>query len=184
MKSKLHQKYKDEVVPELIKEFDYDNEMETPKVEKVVVNVGYGKKKDNKDYIETVEQTLRNITGQKPVHNRAKKSISNFNIQQGEKIGVSATLRGREMYEFLYKLINLTFPRTKDFRGISPESFDENGNYSVGIEQSVAFPEVEVEDMDKVHGMQIAVTTTADTEEEGFALLDKLGFPFKKEDNN
>lgn len=182
MKSKLYQKYKEEVVPELIKEFGYDNEMETPKVEKVIVNVGYGKKKDNKDFIETVDKTLRDITGQNPVHNQAKKSISNFNIQQGEKIGASVTLRGKQMYEFLYKLINLTFPRTKDFRGISPDSFDQNGNYSVGLKQSVAFPEVEVEDMNKVHGMQIAVTTTANSEEEGFALLDKLGFPFKKED--
>jgi large subunit ribosomal protein L5 len=181
-KVELKRKYKQEVVPELKDDLDYDNVMEVPKIEKVTVNVGYGDKKDDTEFVETVEEDLARITGQKPVHNKANQAISNFDIRKGDKVGVSVTLRGDEMYEFLYKLINLTLPRTKDFRGIKPNAFDKNGNYSLGLEESVAFPEVEVDDMDLVHGVQIAVTTSADNEEEGFALLDKLGFPFKDED--
>lgn len=182
--TQLEQEYKQEVIPTLKEELGYENEMEVPEIKKVTINVGYGDKKDNKEYVETVEEDLEKITGQKPVHNEAHQAVSSFNIREGEKIGASVTLRGDEMYEFLYKLIHLTLPRTKDFRGIKPDAFDNSGNYSLGLEESIAFPEVEVDDMDLVHGVQVAITTTADNKKEGFALLDKLGFPFKDGDDN
>ncbi|MFB6225730.1 MAG: 50S ribosomal protein L5 [Candidatus Paceibacteria bacterium] len=179
----LKKKYNEEIVPTLQEELGLDNEMEVPRVEKVIVNVGYGNKKDDKEYVNKVEETLRAITGQQPVHNKARQSISNFDIRKGDKIGSSVTLRGENMYEFLFRLIHFTLPRTKDFKGLDPDSFDGNGNYSLGIEEAVAFPESNFEDMDNVHGVQIAVNTTADNDKQGYELLDNLGFPFKEEDN-
>ncbi|MFB6181816.1 MAG: 50S ribosomal protein L5 [Candidatus Magasanikbacteria bacterium] len=175
----LKQKYNEEVLPNLREELGLNNEHEAPKLKKIVVNVGYGDDKDNKEYVNKVTETLRKITGQEPVQNEAKQSISNFDIRKGDKIGVSVTLRGENMYEFLYKLIHLTLPRTKDFKGLDPDSFDDNGNYSIGIEEASAFPESNFEDMDLMHGVQIAINTTAKDEEEGYKLLSELGIPFK-----
>jgi len=182
--TELKQKYNKEVLPNLKESLDLENKMEVPKISKVIVNVGFGNKKDNNEYVNKVEETLRAITGQDPVYNEAKQSISNFDLRKGDKIGASVTLRGNDMYNFLYKLIHLTLPRTKDFKGLDPDSFDESGNYSIGIGESTAFPESNFEDMDLVHGLQIAVNTTADNRKEGYELLKKLGFPFKDKENN
>ena len=180
MESALYTQYKDVVAPALKEQFGYANIMQVPKIEKVTVNVGYGRQAKDKAYIENVDNTLRMITGQKPVHNKAKKSISNFKIREGMEIGASVTLRGARMYEFLYRLINLTFPRVRDFRGISPKSFDKQGNYSFGLRENIAFPEINADAIEKIHPLEIVVTTTAGNKEEGFALLEKLGFPFQE----
>lgn len=177
--SVLATQYKEQVVPALKEQFGYKNIMQVPSVEKVTINVGYGKKHKDKAYIETVEETLRAISGQKPVHNKAVKSISNFKIREGMDIGCSVTLRGEAMYEFLFKLIHTALPRVRDFRGISPKSFDRQGNYSLGIKESIAFPEITADSIDKIHPLQIVVTTSATNREEGRALLEKLGFPFR-----
>lgn len=179
MSSVLATQYKEKVVPVLKEQFGYKNVMEVPKIKKVTINVGYGRKHKDKAYIENVDKTLRVISGQKPVHNKASKSISNFKIREGMDIGCSVTLRGDAMYDFLYKLIHVTLPRVRDFRGISPKSFDRQGNYSLGIKESIAFPEVTVESLDKIHPLQIVITTNAENAAEGKALLEKMGFPFR-----
>ena len=180
MKSQLYTIYKQTVVPALKQERGYKNVMQVPKIDKVVLNVGYGRQSKDKNYIDRVDHTLNLITGQRPIRNKAKKSISNFKIREGMEIGSSVTLRGPQMYNFLYKLINLTFPRVRDFRGISPKSFDGQGNYSIGFKEQLAFPEIGCEAADIIHGLQIVVSTTARTNEEGRALLEKMGFPFNK----
>ena len=179
MKSILYKHYKETVIPALKKELGYKNVMQVPRVEKVVLNVGYGKHVKDKKYIEHVEKTLAMVSGQKPVHNKTTKSISNFKIRSGMSIGASVTMHGDKMYEFLYKLVNLAFPRVRDFRGISPKSFDRQGNYSVGLKEQLAFPEITAEMNDIIHGLEITIVTNAKTKEEGLALLKKLGFPFK-----
>ena len=179
MNSLLYKHYKETVVPALKKELGYKNVMQAPRVEKVVLNVGYGKHVKEKKYIDHVEKTLTMVSGQKPVHNKTTKSISNFKIRSGMSIGASVTMRGESMYEFLYKLVNLAFPRVRDFRGISPKSFDRQGNYSVGLKEQLAFPEITAEMNDIIHGLEITIVTNAKTKEEGLALLKKLGFPFK-----
>lgn len=179
MKPVLYKHYKEVVVPALKKELGYKNVMQVPRIEKVVLNVGYGKHVKEKNYIEHVEKTLAMISGQKPIHNKTTKSISNFKIRSGMAIGASVTMRGDKMYEFLYKLINLTLPRVRDFRGISPKSFDRKGNYSVGLREQLAFPEITAEMHDIIHGLEITVCTNAKSKEEGLALLKKVGFPFK-----
>lgn len=171
--------YKTKVIPALREKFGYKNVMEVPRVAKVVLNVGYGRHVKENAYIENVEKTLSLITGQKPVHNKATQSISNFKIRQGMRIGASVTLRGPTMYEFLYRLINLTFPRVRDFRGITKKSFDKKGNYTIGFKENIAFPEIHTESLDLIHGMELTVHTTADNRDEGYALLKALGFPFK-----
>lgn len=180
MNSPLYHMYKQTVVPALKSEGGYKNVMQVPKIKKVVLNVGYGRHAKDKQYIERVEKTLTLVTGQKPVRNKATKSISNFKIRQGMEIGSSVTLRGDRMYNFLYRLINLTFPRVRDFRGLSPKSFDKQGNYALGLKEQLAFPEISGEAADAIHGLQIIVSTSAKTQKEGFALLEKIGFPFKK----
>ncbi|MBT3816981.1 MAG: 50S ribosomal protein L5 [Candidatus Magasanikbacteria bacterium] len=179
MESVLYTQYKKEIAPALQKELEITNIMDVPKVDKVVINVGYGRHTKDKSFIENVEKTLCAITGQKPVHNLAKKSISNFKIREGADVGMSATLRGKQMYEFLYKLINLSFPRVRDFRGISIKGFDRKGNYTFGLKESIAFPEVDVEQIDKIHGLQVIISITADNKQQGLALLKKMGFPFQ-----
>lgn len=179
MNSVLHKHYTEVVVPALKKELGYKNVMQVPRIKKVVLNVGYGKHVKDKNYIERVEKTLAMVSGQKPIHNKTTKSISNFKIRSGMAIGASVTMRGEKMYEFLYKLINLAFPRVRDFRGISPKSFDRQGNYSVGLKEQLAFPEITAEMGDVIHGIEMTVVTNAKTKEEGLALLKKLGFPFK-----
>ena len=180
METELQKKYKTEVVPAMKQEFGYQNIMQVPKLKKVVINCGYGRHVKDNTYAEKVEKTLTLISGQKPIHNKAKKSISNFKVREGMNIGVSVTLRGQKMYEFLYKFINLTLPRVKDFRGLNPNSFDKSGNYTLGFKENLSFPEVSGEAQDFVHGLEITVNTTAENKEEGKALLQKIGFPFRK----
>ncbi len=180
MKSELYKIYKEEVVPALKEELGYANIMQVPKITKVVINVGYGRQVKDKAYIENVDKTLNLISGQRPKRNKATKSISNFKIREGMEIGSSVTLRGSAMYDFLYKLINLTFPRVRDFRGLSTSSFDGQGNYAIGFKEQLAFPEISGDAANMIHCLQVVVTTTAKSKKEGFALLEKIGFPFKK----
>ncbi|MDD2758274.1 MAG: 50S ribosomal protein L5 [Patescibacteria group bacterium] len=180
MMPNLYKKYKDEVVPELKKELGYKNVMQVPKITKVVVNVGVGKFLKEPNFIENVEKNLIKITGQKPVRTKSKKAISNFKIRENMDIGVVVTLRGPRMYYFLEKLLNVTFPRTRDFHGISDKSFDRQGNFSLGFKENLAFPEVKAGEVDKNHGLEIVFCTTAKSKEEGRMLLAKLGFPFAK----
>lgn len=180
MESVLYTQYKTNVIPALKEEFGYKNIMEVPKIDKVIVNVGYGKNVKDKAFIDMVEKTLRSITGQSPVHNKAKKSISNFKIREGQPVGASVTLRGKNMYEFLYKFVNLALPRVRDFRGLKSTCFDGKGNCSLGMNEHIAFPEVGTDNVEKIHGLEIVIATTAKNDKEGFSLLQKLGFPFKE----
>ncbi len=176
----LYKKYKEEIVPALKKELNFKSVMQVPRIKKVVLNVGVGKFVKEAQYITNVENTLAKITGQKPVRVKAKKSISNFKIREGMEIGVMVTLRGPRMYDFLEKLLSITFPRVRDFRGISGKSFDRKGNYTIGFRENLAFPEIKVEEIDKVHGLQITVNTAAKNSKDSKILLEKLGFPFVK----
>lgn len=180
MKSFLHTQYAKDAVPTLMKQLGYKNRMQAPALKKVVVNIGYGKNVKDKAFIEHVEKTLVVITGQKPVHNKAKKSISNFKIREGQPIGASVTLRGDRMYDFLYKFVHVTLPRVRDFRGLSKNGFDERGNYTVGFKEQVAFPEVTPASADKFYGLEVTVVTSAKSKAEGLALLSALGFPFRE----
>ncbi len=179
MESALYTHYKKTVVPALKQDFGFKNIMQVPKVTKVVLNVGYGRHAKEGPFIENVEKTLMAISGQKPVHNKAKKAISNFKTRLGMDIGMSVTLRGPRMYEFLYRLIHITFPRVRDFRGLSTTGFDKQGNFTVGFKENISFPESNIETPDKIHGLQVIVSTTAHNKAEGLALLRQLGFPFK-----
>lgn len=161
-------------------ELGYKNIHEVPKITKVVINAGIGRFIKEPHFIENVEKVLTNITGQKAVRTKAKQSISNFKIREGQEIGVMVTLRGPRMYDFLEKLLRVTFPRVRDFHGISDKAFDNQGNYTIGFKENVAFPEVKMEELDKVHGLQIIVATTAKNKNEGKVLLTHLGFPFAK----
>lgn len=174
----LYEKYKKEVVPALKEKLHFSNVMEVPKIKKVVVNAGIGRFVKESGFIENVEKSLSRITGQKPMRTKAKKAISNFKIREGQEIGVTVTLRGKRMYEFLEKLIRITFPRVRDFHGISPAGFDRQGNYTIGFKENVAFPEVKMEEIEKIHGLQVIINTNAQNKEEGLALLTELGFPF------
>lgn len=176
MKSNFIQFYNKEVVPVLKAELGYKNAMQVPKIKKVVINAGVGRFIKEPNYIENVEQTFSKITGQKPVRTKAKKSISNFKIREGMDIGVVVTLRGERMYHFLEKLVAITLPRVRDFRGLSESAFDNHGNYTMGLKENAAFPEIR--DIEKVHGMEVVINTTAKNKEECRLLLVKLGFPF------
>ena len=180
MESRLKKQYREQVVPALKEQFGYKNIMQVPKLEKIVLNVGYGRNLKDAGFIENVEKTLRAITGQSPVHNKAKKSISNFKIREGMKVGISVTLRGQKMYDFIDKLTSVTLPRVRDFRGINPKSFDKTGNFTLGFKEHIAFPEIKGDSIEKIHGLEVIINTSANTKEEGQALLEKLGFPFKK----
>ena len=174
----LYEQYK-KIKSELKAELGYTNIMQVPAVKKIVVNVGYGRHVKDNAYIENVANTLTSITGQKPVRNKTTKSISNFKIREGMEIGMSVTLRGPAMYSFLHKLIHITFPRVRDFRGISVKNFDRQGNYSIGFKENIAFPEIGIDAIDKIHGLQVVISTSAKNQKEGQALLSKLGFPFR-----
>ena len=180
MKINLYEKYKKEVVPALQKELGYKNIMQVPKIKKVVLNAGIGRFLKEPRYIDNVENTLSKITGQKPMRTKAKKSISNFKLREGMEIGVAVTLRGTRMYQFLDKLVSITLPRVRDFRGLSEKSFDKNGNYTIGFKENMAFAEIKAEDIEKVHGLQITINTNAKNKAEGKALLTHMGFPFTK----
>ena len=178
--SVLANEYQEEILPQLMEKFDYDNVMQAPKLEKVVVNVGLGDAKEDTKLLDTVVDEIARITGQSPTVTRAKKSIANFKIREGMPVGVKVTLRGEQMFEFLYKLINITMPRIRDFRGVSPKSFDGRGNYSLGISEHTVFPEINIDDVDNVHGLEITIVTSAETDEEAFELLSLMGMPYKK----
>jgi large subunit ribosomal protein L5 len=176
----LYETYKKEVVPALMKELGLKNVNQVPKISKVVVNAGIGRFVKEANFIDTVEKNLTRITGQKPIRTRAKKAISNFKIREGQEIGVTVTLRGVRMYNFLERLIKVTFPRIRDFHGISDKGFDRQGNYTYGFKENVSFPEIKMDEIEKMHGLQIIVNTTAKDKTEGRALLSHLGFPFIK----
>ncbi len=176
---KLREVYKNEVVPEMMKKFEYKSVMEVPKLEKIVINIGLGDLKDNPKALDNAMNDLQIITGQKPVETRAKKSIAAFKLREGAKIGCKVTLRAGKMYDFAYKLFNVALPRVRDFRGVSANSFDGRGNYSMGIKEQLIFPEIEYDKIDKIRGMDIIFVTTAETDEEARELLRLLGMPFK-----
>ena len=178
--STLKDYYTSTVAPAMMKKFGYENVMQIPKVDKVVVNVAAGEAKDTAKVIDAIMTDLATITGQKPVVCRAKKSVANFKLREGMPIGVKVTLRGEKMYEFVYKLFNVSFPRVRDFRGINGNSFDGKGNYSTGVKEQLIFPEIEYDKIDKVRGMDINFITTAKTDEEAKELLTLLGAPFAK----
>jgi len=176
----LYKKYKKEIAPAIKKELGYKNLMQVPKIKKIIVNVGVGKFLKEANFIENVEKNLNNITGQKAVRTKSKKAISNFKIRENVDIGVMVTLRGPKMYYFLEKLLSITLPRTRDFRGISAKSFDKSGNYNLGFKENIAFPEIKSAEMEKSHGLQIVIVTNAKSKEESKVLLEKFGFPFVK----
>lgn len=180
MMPRLQEKYNKEVVPALMEKFGYKNIMEVPKLEKVVINMGVGEAKDNSKNLESALADLELITGQKPIATRAKKSVANFKLRENMPIGCKVTLRKQKMYQFMDKLMNIAFPRVRDFRGISDKSFDGRGNYAVGIKEQLIFPEIEYDKIDKVRGMDVIVVTTAKTDEEARELLRLLGMPFVK----
>ncbi len=177
---KLKQRYADEVRPELIQRFGYDNVWAAPRLEKIVINQALGEAKEDVRILEKAAEEIRQITGQKPVITRAKKSVSNFKLRKGMPIGLKVTLRGDRMWVFLEKLINVALPRIRDFRGVNPSGFDGRGNYNLGIREQLIFPEISYDQVDAVRGMDIAIVTTAETDEEAKALLELLGFPFRK----
>lgn len=178
--STLKDYYNSTVAPAMMKKFNYENVMQIPKLDKVVVNVAAGEAKENAKVIDAIMTDLAAITGQKPVVCRAKKSVANFKLREGMPIGVKVTLRGEKMYEFVYKLFNVSFPRVRDFRGINGNSFDGKGNYSTGIKEQLIFPEIEYDKIDKIRGMDIVICTTAETDEEARELLTLIGAPFGK----
>ena len=175
----LKEQYKNEVVPALMKKFNYKSIMEVPKLEKIVINIGLGETKDNPKALDNAVNDLTLITGQKPVITKAKKSIAAFKLREGAKIGCKVTLRAGKMYDFAQKLFNTALPRVRDFRGVSANSFDGRGNYSMGIKEQLIFPEIEYDKIDKIRGMDIIFVTTAKTDEEAKELLSLLGMPFR-----
>ena len=175
----LKKKYNEEITPALIEKFGYTSKMEVPKLEKIVLNVGLGDIRENPKALENTMNDLSIITGQKPVVTKAKKSIAAFKIREGVNMGCKVTLRSTKMYEFAYKLFNVALPRVRDFRGVSSNSFDGRGNYSMGIKEQLIFPEIEYDKVDKLRGMDIIFVTTAKTDEEARELLTLLGMPFK-----
>lgn len=180
MELRLRDKYNNEVKQSLIEEFGYHNVMEVPKLEKVVINIGLGAAKDNPKALEGAINDLTIISGQKPIVTHARKSIANFKLREGNKVGLKVTLRGDKMYAFLDKLMNVALPRVRDFRGINPNAFDGRGNYALGLKEQLIFPEIEYDKIDEIRGMDIAIVTTAKTDEEAKSFLEKMGMPFAK----
>ena len=176
---RLLKRYKEEIIPALMKRFGYKNVMQVPRLEKIVLNMGVGEAVQDVKELDRAMEDLMVISGQKPRYNTAKKSISNFKLRKGMKIGASVTIRGQRMYEFLDRFISLAVPRIRDFRGLPDKSFDGRGNYSVGVREQIIFPEINVDKIDKIRGLNITFVTTADTDEEAYELLKALGMPFK-----
>jgi large subunit ribosomal protein L5 len=181
MSHMLKERYDEEIVPALAKSLNMDNIMQVPRIEKVVVNIGIGEALDNAKALDAAVSDMTHITGQKPIVTRARKSIANFKLREGRQIGVKVTLRGERMWAFLDRLMNIALPRVRDFRGISPNSFDGRGNYTLGLREQLVFPEIDYDKIDKIRGMEVSIVTTARTDEEGRQLLQLLGMPFKKE---
>lgn len=182
--SRLKEIYQSQVINSMIDKFGYKNVMQVPKLEKIVINVGAGEARDNSKVINSIMNDLSIITGQKAVVCTAKKSVANFKVREGMKIGVKVTLRAEKMYEFLDRLFNLALPRVRDFRGINPKSFDGRGNYNMGVKEQLIFPEIEYDKIDSIRGMDISISTTAQTDDEARELLRFLGAPFMKNKNN
>ena len=178
--NRLYENYKSEIVPAMIKKFGYKNVMEVPKLDKIVVNMGVGEAKENVKLLDSAVADLEKITGQKAVITKAKKSVANFKLREGMPIGCKVTLRGTRMYEFLDRLVNLSLPRVRDFRGVSANSFDGRGNYALGIKEQLIFPEIEYDKIDKTRGMDVIIVTTAKTDEEARELLAQFNMPFQK----
>lgn len=176
---KLREQYQKEVIPAMMKTFEYKSIMQVPKLEKIVINIGLGDLKDNPKSLENAVNDLTSITGQKPIITKARKSIAAFKLREGVNVGCKVTLRAEKMYNFAYKLFNLALPRVRDFRGLSNNSFDGKGNYSLGIKEQLIFPEIEYDKIDKIRGMDIIFVTTAKTDKEAKELLTLLGMPFK-----
>ena len=175
----LKELYEKQVVPALVKKFEYKSTMQVPKLDKIVINIGLGDTRENPKALENAMKELAQITGQKPIVTKAKKSIAAFKIREGQDLGCKVTLRKDKMYDFAYKLFNVALPRVRDFRGMSPDSFDGRGNYSMGLKEQLIFPEIEYDKVDKLRGMDIIFVTTAKTDEEARELLRLLGMPFK-----
>ena len=180
MAARLKELYKSEVAPALMKKFEYKSVMQIPKLDKIVLNVGCGEARENAKVVDSIINDLTQISGQKPVVCKAKKSVANFKLREGMPIGVKVTLRGDRMYEFLDRFFNLALPRVRDFRGINPNSFDGRGNYAMGIKEQLIFPEIDYDKIDKVRGMDIIMVTTANTDEEARELLKLMGAPFSE----
>jgi large subunit ribosomal protein L5 len=180
---RLKTKYKDDIVPAMMKEFSYSTVMQVPRLVKISINKGVGEAAQTKKVLDDAVQELRVISGQQPVVRNARKSVSNFKLRQGMPIGTSVTLRGTRMYEFLDRLITLTLPRVRDFRGIPDKSFDGRGNYSLGVREQIVFPEINVDKIDRINGLDVTVVTTARTDEEAYSLLKALGMPFVRRDD-
>jgi len=178
---RLEEKYKKEIIKKLKDKFGYKNTLEVPRLVKAVINVGVGRSSKEKAFVDGVESNLTRITGQRPVKTLAKKSISAFKIKEGQIVGVAVTLRGKRMYDFIDKLINLSFPRIRDFRGLSEKGIDRTGNFTIGFKEHLAFPEINPQEMEAIHGLEICIATSAKTREEGLELFKLLGFPFKKD---
>ncbi|MBL0701671.1 MAG: 50S ribosomal protein L5 [Spiroplasma sp.] len=176
----IEQKYKDEVKTELMKEFEYKSIMQVPKINKVVINMGLGEASANSKIIDESIEELKLITGQQPIVTKAKNSIAGFKLREEQPIGLKVTLRGPQMYNFLDKLVGIALPRVRDFQGLSPKSFDGRGNYTLGITEQIIFSEIDYDKVSKIRGMDISIVTTANTNEEGRALLEKIGLPFVK----
>ena len=173
-------RYRDDVMPELTREFDYDNVMQVPRIEKIVINIGIGEAKDDAKALDAAVGDVRTISGQQPVVIKSRKSVAAFKLRAGMPVGIRTTLRGRHMWYFLEKLVGVALPRIRDFRGIDPDAFDGGGNYSLGLREQIIFPEVDYDKIDKLRGLEVAIVTTAKTDEEGRSLLGQLGMPFRK----
>lgn len=180
MENRLKARYKNDITPKLVEQFNYTSVMQVPKVDKIVVNMGVGDATTNTKNLDKAVDELTLLTGQKPIITKAKKSIAGFRLREGMPIGAKVTLRGEKMYDFLDKLITVSLPRVRDFQGISNKSFDGRGNYTLGVKEQLIFPEISYDNVDKVRGMDIVIVTTANTDEESHALLKELGMPFKK----
>jgi large subunit ribosomal protein L5 len=181
MPARLKQRYTDEIRPALIDQFGYTTPMQVPKIQKVTVNMGVGDAKQDSKALEAATEQLATITGQRPNVRRARKSIAQFKLREGMPVGLSVTLRGDRLYEFLDRLMSIAIPRIRDFRGLNPRAFDGRGNYSMGVREQIIFPEVDYDEVDQTRGLDITITTTAATDEESFALLAALGMPFSRD---
>jgi large subunit ribosomal protein L5 len=177
----MAQQYDEQVTPALVKEFSYPNVMQVPRVDKIVVNIGIGEAKDNARALEAAVNDVRTITGQQPIVVKARRSVAAFKLRAGMPVGIKATLRGRRMWYFLEKLVQVALPRIRDFRGVSADGFDGRGNYSLGMREQIVFPEIDYDKIDKIRGLEVSIVTTANTDEEARSLLRRLGMPFRQE---
>jgi large subunit ribosomal protein L5 len=180
-KARLKERYQNEILPTLMERFGYSTPMQAPRIEKVTVNMGVGDAKQDSRVLEAATDQLATITGQRPNVRRARKSIAQFKVREGMPVGVAVTLRGERSYEFLDRLMSVAIPRIRDFRGLNPRAFDGRGNYSMGVREQIIFPEVDYDEIDQVRGLDITITTTADTDEEAYALLEAIGMPFTRD---